>query len=781
MLASPAFPLVKEGALAQLLAHLAPRRPLQDLVDAANAWCKGDHDRLARAQAILSAHLLAPPPPAPAAAAAAVTAPAVTTTTPSQSAAPGTPGAPPAAAAVNLAGAASEPASATAAAAAAVSGPVTVTVQLTNGQLATINVPSVEQLASATAALQSAGMLPSTFQLPPQFAPAAAALQQQQLLLGAGGASLLAPAAPVGQPAGPFVGFAPAVAAAGVAPGAWGAPAVAAPAALWPHGAAAAAAALPEGALVLPSSLAAGQVVTASAAGGLQLLQPAASGGLDAFGSGVGLGGGGRAAMVSRRPLSRALCPFPACMSLPHERRREGPEPELCVFSAQVGGGRGGSGSSAVPRGVCSIDGCAADLSQLREYHQRFRICDYHLKVSHSTVCVLLAALARSLRRRLLVPQVFTRRVCSTAVQVPSIMRDGVLQRFCQQCGRFHHLSEFDGAKRSCRTRLDRHNARRRKRGNEGEGGNTNTTTNSPAGAGGRGGSGGGPGGGNAGTHHAGNANDNGAGAGGGNTNGGGGGGGSGSSSPRSPSGSPPRFAGAPSSSLALHDGGGGPQLHQGKRLEPPPPALASGYGAGRVTAVLASPHGPGGPLKPPLLLGGGGPEGEQLLSKAGTGTNSQVLLRGHGSSGSGGSEPSTGHEPAAGAATGGAPVGAHGAANGAGTLDLLLLGREVAGSGDGKAPEPDMATLSAAHEPRESGTGSGGGGHARGWEARAAVGVGSAAAGGGDGGGAAKRPRVEGAAAAAGGGFPSSALSMLARAAAERAEMDGGGALCFT
>ena len=40
---------------------------------------------------------------------------------------------------------------------------------------------------------------------------------------------------------------------------------------------------------------------------------------------------------------------------------------------------------------------------------------------------------------------------------------DGQLQRFCQQCGRFHPLSAFDGSKRSCRERLDRHNARRRK------------------------------------------------------------------------------------------------------------------------------------------------------------------------------------------------------------------------------------------------------------------------------------------------------------------------------
>lgn len=48
--------------------------------------------------------------------------------------------------------------------------------------------------------------------------------------------------------------------------------------------------------------------------------------------------------------------------------------------------------------------------------------------------------------------------------QVNSIIREGKRQRFCQQCGRFHDLTSFDGDKRSCRARLQRHNARRRKK-----------------------------------------------------------------------------------------------------------------------------------------------------------------------------------------------------------------------------------------------------------------------------------------------------------------------------
>jgi len=74
----------------------------------------------------------------------------------------------------------------------------------------------------------------------------------------------------------------------------------------------------------------------------------------------------------------------------------------------------------------CQVEGCMNDLRSLKEYYQRYRICDVHLK----TV---------------------------------SMWHHGKLQRFCQQCGRFHELSAFDGEHRSCRERLQKHNARRRR------------------------------------------------------------------------------------------------------------------------------------------------------------------------------------------------------------------------------------------------------------------------------------------------------------------------------
>ncbi|KAK8703076.1 hypothetical protein V6N13_021406 [Hibiscus sabdariffa] len=74
----------------------------------------------------------------------------------------------------------------------------------------------------------------------------------------------------------------------------------------------------------------------------------------------------------------------------------------------------------------CLVDECDSDLSKCRDYHRRHKVCELHSKTAE-------------------------------------VMINGLKQRFCQQCSRFHSLEEFDDGKRSCRTRLDRHNRRRRK------------------------------------------------------------------------------------------------------------------------------------------------------------------------------------------------------------------------------------------------------------------------------------------------------------------------------
>ncbi|KAJ8752453.1 hypothetical protein K2173_004089 [Erythroxylum novogranatense] len=74
----------------------------------------------------------------------------------------------------------------------------------------------------------------------------------------------------------------------------------------------------------------------------------------------------------------------------------------------------------------CQVYGCNKDLSSSKEYHKRHKVCEAHTKTAKVVV-------------------------------------NGIEQRFCQQCSRFHLLAEFDDGKRSCRKRLAGHNERRRK------------------------------------------------------------------------------------------------------------------------------------------------------------------------------------------------------------------------------------------------------------------------------------------------------------------------------
>ncbi|KAK7411758.1 hypothetical protein VNO78_03196 [Psophocarpus tetragonolobus] len=83
-------------------------------------------------------------------------------------------------------------------------------------------------------------------------------------------------------------------------------------------------------------------------------------------------------------------------------------------------------GASTSNRAVCQVEDCRVDLSNAKDYHRRHKVCDMHSKATKALV-------------------------------------GNVMQRFCQQCSRFHVLQEFDEGKRSCRRRLAGHNKRRRK------------------------------------------------------------------------------------------------------------------------------------------------------------------------------------------------------------------------------------------------------------------------------------------------------------------------------
>ena len=75
---------------------------------------------------------------------------------------------------------------------------------------------------------------------------------------------------------------------------------------------------------------------------------------------------------------------------------------------------------------LCQVDDCPCVMDDEPVYYRRYKVCKAHLKGG-------------------------------------SLVVDGEEQRFCQQCGRFHPIGNFDGEKRNCRHRLEKHNRRRRK------------------------------------------------------------------------------------------------------------------------------------------------------------------------------------------------------------------------------------------------------------------------------------------------------------------------------
>ncbi|KAL5713716.1 Squamosa promoter-binding-like protein [Ranunculus cassubicifolius] len=87
---------------------------------------------------------------------------------------------------------------------------------------------------------------------------------------------------------------------------------------------------------------------------------------------------------------------------------------------------RSGSPGTSASYPMCQVDDCKGDLTHAKDYHRRHKVCELHSKTTKALV-------------------------------------GKQLQRFCQQCSRFHPLSEFDEGKRSCRRRLAGHNRRRRK------------------------------------------------------------------------------------------------------------------------------------------------------------------------------------------------------------------------------------------------------------------------------------------------------------------------------
>jgi hypothetical protein len=113
---------------------------------------------------------------------------------------------------------------------------------------------------------------------------------------------------------------------------------------------------------------------------------------------GGGGGGGGGGALDLKLGAPTSWKPVPA---VPAQVQQPVPTP---VKRARTGQGA----QQAVP--ACSVQGCTADLSRVREYHRRHKVCEAHSK---------------------------------TAV----VAVNGQQQRFCQQCSRYTNSPIFSRRK----------------------------------------------------------------------------------------------------------------------------------------------------------------------------------------------------------------------------------------------------------------------------------------------------------------------------------------------
>uniref|UniRef100_A0A061RYR4 Squamosa promoter-binding-like protein 7-like n=1 Tax=Tetraselmis sp. GSL018 TaxID=582737 RepID=A0A061RYR4_9CHLO len=94
-------------------------------------------------------------------------------------------------------------------------------------------------------------------------------------------------------------------------------------------------------------------------------------------------------------------------------------------MSRETNGGEGDGGTNWKQKLKCQYPDCQADLTKLKRFNLRCRICEEHCKAL-------------------------------------SVDINGEPHRFCQQCNKFHPLSAFDKDKRGCRVKLEKHNKRRR-------------------------------------------------------------------------------------------------------------------------------------------------------------------------------------------------------------------------------------------------------------------------------------------------------------------------------
>ncbi|GAB4813349.1 hypothetical protein N2152v2_000395 [Parachlorella kessleri] len=92
---------------------------------------------------------------------------------------------------------------------------------------------------------------------------------------------------------------------------------------------------------------------------------------------------------------------------------------------------------------VCQVVGCQSQTPK-KIYYQRHKICLHHANLE-------------------------------------ALVLDGQSMRWCQQCGRFQPLGDFDGTRKTCRTVLKQHNLRRQRRNTDFGGGHPAAQRRSPS------------------------------------------------------------------------------------------------------------------------------------------------------------------------------------------------------------------------------------------------------------------------------------------------------------
>ncbi|KAK4388494.1 Squamosa promoter-binding-like protein 7 [Sesamum angolense] len=119
----------------------------------------------------------------------------------------------------------------------------------------------------------------------------------------------------------------------------------------------------------------------------------------------------------------------------------------------------------------CQVPGCEVDISELKGYHKRHRVC---LRCAHAST----VELDGESKRHIVKVKIVAHMVCTG----DDFCLDDVMLWFYLGCltiaiyrgayklnliTRFHILSDFDEGKRSCRRKLERHNNRRRRKPND--------------------------------------------------------------------------------------------------------------------------------------------------------------------------------------------------------------------------------------------------------------------------------------------------------------------------